>query len=667
MFKAAPSIAQRQDQVISRTSLAWLLIIQIFILAPHFISVPVWIAIVWIGIAFWRWKIFQGAWNYPGKLQKTLLVLGCCLGLYLSLGKGFRFELMVSLLIVGFTLKLLELKNRTDFVLLIFISLFILATQFIQFNHFLAALYGFFCLTLLCATLMQLYIRVEQQSIWRSIRPALNILLQAIPFMLILFVVMPRLGSFWAVPSPQQAKTGMSDSMSPGDFSELMESDEVAFRVKFLNNLPAREKLYWRSLVFSDFDGRRWSQSREQKFENEFNQASKKLRSHIAYEGNEVEYDVIAEASRQPWLYALAAPKSWSSNLAFARDMRLQAFGPVNERMSYHVVSALNYQFNEIRSEELMQNTVLPKSGNPKTRERARAWLAEAGSTEKFIEKVLAYYQQSFFYTLKPPPLGMDVVDEFLWDTRQGFCEHFASSFVFFIRAAGIPARVVVGYQGGDINSVDGSLTVRQRDAHAWSEVWLEGRGWVMFDPTASVAPQRIQQGIEQSLSETDRQFLAKPFGSSIKFLLHLRERWDAVNLNWTRWVLNFDSDTQSSLLKKWMGDSSVMRTFILMMTLIAGLCALLFVLLVLENPKAELSESARIYLTMCKKLKPLGFVPRPGETPRQFIIRVISSRPELSSRLYSLIDLYERSAYGEEAGVLHALNTSVATFRPKR
>jgi len=667
MFAVTPSIAQRQDQIISRTSLAWLLTIQIFILAPHFISVPVWIPIVWMCVAFWRWKIFQGAWNYPGKLQKTVLVLGCCFGLYLSLGKGFRFELMVSLLIVGFTLKLLELKNRTDFVLLIFISLFILATQFIQFNHFLAALYGFFCLTLLCATLMQLYSRVEQDSIWCGIRPGFYILLQAIPFMLILFVVMPRLGSFWAVPSPQQAKTGMSDSMSPGDFSELMESNEVAFRVKFLNNSPAREKLYWRSLVFSDFDGRRWSQSREQKFENEFNQASKKLRSHIAYEGDEVEYDVIAEASRQSWLYALAAPKSWSNNIAFARDMRLQAFGPVNERMSYHVVSALNYQFNEIRSEELTQNTVLPKSGNPKTRERARAWRAETGSNEKFIEKVLAYYQQSFFYTLKPPALGVDVVDEFLWGTRQGFCEHFASSFVFFMRAAGIPARVVVGYQGGDINSVDGSLTVRQRDAHAWSEVWLEGKGWVMFDPTASVAPQRIQQGIEQSLSETDRQFLAKPFGSSIKFILHLRERWDAVNLNWTRWVLNFDSDTQSSLLKKWMGDSSVTRTVIIIMSLIAGLCALLFALLVLKNTKEELPESARIYLSLCKKLRPLGFAPLPGETPRQFINRVISRRAEFSSNLPQLIDLYEQLAYGEDELVVHKLNAAVASFRPKK
>jgi hypothetical protein len=347
--------------------------------------------------------------------------------------------------------------------------------------------------------------------------------------------------------------------------------------------------------------------------------------------------------------------------------MRLQAFGSVNERINYHVISALDYQFNEIKADELTQNRQLPKNGNPKTRARAQAWLAETGNNEKFIEKVLSYYRQSFFYTLKPPALDVDVVDEFLWGTRQGFCEHFSSSFVFFMRAAGIPARVVVGYQGGDISSVDDSLTVRQRDAHAWAEVWLEGKGWVMFDPTAAVAPERIQQGIEQSLSETDRQFLAKPFGSSIKILLHLREQWDAVNLKWTQWVLNFDSDTQSSLLKKWLGDSSVTRIVILVIALIGGLGVLLFVLLMLKTSKQELSESAQIYVNLCRKLKPLGYVPLAGETPRQFVARVISGRVDLSSALSHFIDLYEHLTYGEDAGMLKELNTAVLKFRPRK
>lgn len=654
-------------QSISRKSLAWLLGVQVFILAPHFATVPIWIAAVWILVAFWRWKIFQGAWNYPTKIRKTLLVLACCAGLFFSLGASFGFESMVSLLLVGFTLKLLELKTRTDFVLLIFIALFILAAQFIEFNHFLAAFYGFGCLSLLCATLMQLYKQSPENSVWQDIRPNLYILLQAIPFMFILFVVVPRIGSFWSVPAPQHTKTGMSDSMSPGDFTELMQSNEVAFRVAFTDKVPTREKLYWRSLVFSFFDGRRWSQTSEQKSEIYLNQSSKQLQSHIDYKDDEVSYDVIAEVTGRTWLYALAAPKTWSSNISFARDLRLQSFAPMTERFNYHVVSVLNYQLNELRPEELKQNTLLPKTGNQQTRIRAQEWMAEAGSEEKLIEKLFTYYRQSFFYTLKPPALGVDVVDDFLWGTRQGFCEHFASSFVFFMRAAGVPARVVVGYQGGDINSVDASLTVRQRDAHAWAEVWLEGRGWVMFDPTAAVAPERVQKGIEESLSQTDRELLARPFGSSIKILLQLREQWDAANLKWIRWVMNYDSQAQTSLLKDMLGDASPLRVAVLVMCMCGGFGVLLFAFLMLRSRPQELPESARIYHQICKKLKPLGFIPHPSETPRHFANRVIAAKPELTHSLTSLMDLYENVTYGDQTKIIAELKTAVMSFHPKK
>jgi len=653
-----------QEQSLSRESLAWLFAVQIFIIAPHFATVPAWIALVWGVVAFWRWKIFQGAWNYPTRLKKTLLVFVCCIGLALSMGTSFRFESMVSLLVISFSLKLLELKNKKDFILLIFIAFFILAAQFIEFNYFAAALYGFVCLLLLCAALMQLYKKPGRHSIWQYIYPSMVILLQAIPFMIILFVVIPRIGSFWAVPSPIHAKTGMSNSMSPGDFTELMESDELAFRVSFLNAVPAREKLYWRSLVFSFFDGRMWSQSREQKTENYFNQASKNLLSHVQYKGDRVEYDVIAEASMKPWLYALAAPETWPQNIAFARDMRLQAFGPVVERMNYHVVSSLDYQLNELNAAELKQNLQLPKNGNPQTRERAKEWLAETGSTDKLIEKLFNYYHQSFFYTLKPPPLGVDVVDDFLWNSRQGFCEHFSSSFVYFMRAANIPARVVVGYQGGDINSVNTSITVRQRDAHAWAEVWIEGRGWVTYDPTAAVAPERVKKGIEQSLSATDRELLAKPFGSSVTLLLRIREQWDAINLKWTLWVMNYDSSSQASLLERFLGNVSPMRVAIFLVVSGGGLSVLLFALLMLRSRKQDLPQTTLVYFQLCKKLKAAGFIPLPNETPRAFANRVSASKPELAVPLGHLIDLYERWTYGEDNQAEVQLRSGIRHFK---
>lgn len=654
------------EQAFNRTSLAWLLCVQVFILAPHFVSVPAWIALVWVMVAFWRWKIFLGAWNYPSKLQKTSLVILSCVGLFFSLGSGFKFESMVSLLVIGFTLKLLELKNKRDFILLIFIAFFILAAQFIEFNHFLAAIYGFFCLTLLCATLMQLFKFSEQSRPWQSMRTSFFILVQAVPFMLLLFVVMPRIGSFWAVPSPAKSVTGMSDSMSPGDFTELMESNELAFRVSFSSSLPSREKMYWRSLVFSFFDGRTWSQSREQKAENYLYQGSSSLTKHLEYRGDNVDYEVIAEPTMQPWLYVLGAPKSWSGNVGFARDLRLRAFNPLTERMSYKISSSLSYELNSATSGELAQNLQLPVAGNPMTRERAKAWMLEAGSTEKLIEKIFGYYRNDFFYTLKPPALGGDVVDDFLWSTRQGFCEHFSSSFVFLLRAAGVPARVVVGYQGGDVNSIDNSLAVRQRDAHAWAEVWIEGRGWVMYDPTGAVAPERVQRGIEQSLSLTDRQLLAKPFGSSIKLLTLMREQWDAINLSWVQWVMNYDDQSQTSLLEKLLGEVSAARIALFLLISGVSIGLILFLLLWLRVTAPVLPQTSRLYIVLCSKLKRLGFSPLPSETPRLFINRVISRRPELRAPLGHIIELYESWAYGDSAEAAIELKIALKKFHPK-
>jgi len=653
-------------RTISRNSLAWLFAVQVLVLAPHFFYLPLWLAVVWLLVAFWRWRIFQGAWNYPNKVQKSLAVAACCVGLLLTFGSGVRFELLISLLLIGFSLKLLELKNRTDFVLLIFIAFFIVATQFIEFNQFAAAFYGFFCVALLCTALMQLY-KNTVSSLVREVLPSFYILMQAIPFMLLLFIVVPRLGSFWAVPSPQQAKTGMSDAMAPGSFTELMESDELAFRVTFTGKIPSHDKLYWRGLVFSFFDGNRWTQAREQQIENRVNQTSKRLRSHIDYIGDKTEYDVIAEPSGQMWLYALAAPISWSDNIGFASDLRVQAFAPVTERMSYKVISSLNYNLHLRSDNELTANLQLPKSGNLKTREQAKQWMQDTGTPEKLIEKLLSYYHQKFTYTLNPPALGANNVDDFLWRTQQGFCEHFSSSFVFFLRAAGVPARVVVGYQGGDINSIDNYLVVHQRDAHAWAEVWLEGRGWVMFDPTAAVAPERVRKGIAESLSAADQKMLAKPFGASLKLLLLAREQWDALNYQWTRWVMNYDSSLQSSLLENIMGEVSAAR--MALFVLASGGLALLLLLafLMLRTRKRDISDAVFVYRQLCKKLATLGFTPLPSETPRAFLLRVTAARTDLSAPLVRFAQLFEVMVYGEQSHIRDQLLKELAAFNPRK
>lgn len=654
---------------ISRKSLSWLFAIQIFILVPHFITVPLWIAAVWLVVAIWRWQIFQGVWDYPNKIIKTIFVLGCTAGLILTLGVSFNLQSMESLLVVGFILKLLEMKTRKDFVLLIFIALFILATQFIEFNHFPAAAYGIFCLVLLFTTLLQQYQSQRSGSLWMELRPSLFIVLQAIPFMIILFLVIPRLGSFWAVPSPQQAKTGMTDSLSPGDISELIQSNELAFRVTFEGDIPRPEKLYWRGLVLSFFDGQRWSQEQEpgrRRFRT-LHQTQADFGPRLTYVGEKVSYEVVVEPTGQTWLYTLAAPQIWSSNVAVSNDLRVQAYGAVTQRLGYRVTSVLDYRLAKLDDNELKRNLELPGNNNPKTRQLAREWLAETGSTGKLVEKLFSYYNKSFFYTLRPPALGSDVVDEFMWQSRLGFCEHFATSFVFFMRAAGVPARVVVGYQGGELNSIEGYLSVRQRDAHAWAEIWFEDRGWVSVDPTAAVAPERIQSGIASSLDENDQKLLGKSFGSSLKILMRMRDQWDALNFQWTRWVMNYDSALQSKLLTQLLSDVSPWR--IALFVLGAGLVSLLFVLsiLFLRTSRVKKPLAEVYYQKLCKKLSAYGFQPLPGETPTQFLTRIINARPDLAVPIGRIMQLYEKAVYGDDSTLLTQLHDELREFSPRK
>ncbi len=672
---------------VSRASLVWLFIVQIFILVPHFIEVPPWLAVLWLFVVFWRWKIFQGAWSYPTKVQKTIVVFLCSAGLVVSLGIGFSLVSMVSLLLAGFVLKLLEMKNRKDFVLLVYVAFFILATQFIFFNHVMAAFYGFFCLVLLGTLLLQLYQNPHVQKppvgkfktlkgALKTLNPSLFILLQAIPLMLMLFVVVPRLGSFWAVPSPPQVKTGMSDSMSPGDISQLIQSNELAFRVTFDGEVPGHEKLYWRGLVFAYFDGRRWSSPYQSRHKQDLRLSSQPIygwREKISYLGEKTSYDVVAEPSNQPWLYLLAAPEVWSNDLLLGHDLHLESALPVTRRISYNIRSALNYRLDagELDSLIMTQNLQIPARGNAETQRIAKEWISQVGDTEALISKLFAYFHDNFYYTLQPPALGSDSVDEFLWQSRQGFCEHFASGFVFFMRAAGIPARVVVGYQGGELNTVENYLTVRQRDAHAWAEVWIRDRGWVLYDPTSAVAPERIRRGIVDSLNAQDQKLLSRHFGGSFKFLLSLRNQWEALNFQWIRWVMNYDSSVQSELLRKILVNVDPLRIALLVLAAGGASVLIVFTFLFLRRnirrlPLVERSGRAA-YAILCKKLATCGFVLVPGEAPRHFMLRAANLRPDLAPSLNKIMDLYEQLVYGENLSVLVDLKYELANFSPKR
>jgi len=658
------------DQI-TRAGLAWLLVAQAVILAPHALHAPLWLWGVWLPVVIWRWQIFRGAWGYPGTFLKVTLVAICALGLALAVRGSFGTQAMVCLLLVGFILKLLELRRRRDFLVLAFLGYFVIATQLLFSSEVYAALYALLCVLVLSSALVAVNQSANQQG-QRSFRLAAAILLQAVPLMLLLFMVTPRLGPLWAVPlNSSTAKTGLSDSMSPGDISELMQSDAPAFRVTFTGANPQPHQLYWRGLVFSHFDGRRWAQNHMQSILSNIawdkEQRERQL-NRVQFLGQRYQYEIIMEPSYQPWLLALNAPKEWDDGIGLGPDNWLQHRRPVSQRLQYRVESYLDYR---LQSEGLtdMQwrfERGLPPDSNPVTRATAQAWMAEEGSAERVIRRLLNYFNQDFTYTLKPPTLGQHSVDEFLWQSRQGFCEHFASSFAVFMRAAGVPARVVVGYQGGSYNPRDNYWLVRQRDAHAWAEVWLEGRGWVRVDPTAAVAPERIERGIDYSLSDEDAQLLGNSLSRNFSLIAELAMRWDAFNYHWSRWVLNYDGQRQQQLFGQWIKELKPWKLVLVVLSVI-GVLILLLSAWLFRSPAQPTNPWDRLYRRFEKKLARAGLPRVYGEAPRAYGARAASIWPARATELKQIASLYEQAAFGDNQAVLPELEMAIRRLRLTR
>ncbi|MGH8757531.1 MAG: transglutaminaseTgpA domain-containing protein, partial [Burkholderiales bacterium] len=368
-----------------------------------------------------------------------------------------------------------------------------------------------------------------------------TLLIQAVPLMVVLFLLFPRVqGPLWGLPQDAYSGiTGLSDTMSPGSLSELTLSDAVAFRVKFDDPAPKASMLYWRGPVLWRFNGRTWYARRYTVSKPpELQALDKPLR-----------YTVTLEPHNRNWLFALDMPGTLPPQAGITPDFQILSNAPVRNRMRYDIGSYLKYQtgVNEDPA-ELRRALQFARNSNPRAMELAQSWRRSAGDEMSIINQALNLFRKdNFYYTMLPPLLGEHPVDEFLFDTKRGFCEHYASSFAFLMRAAGIPARIVTGYQGGEFNAVDDYFIVRQADAHAWVEVWLKQRGWVRIDPTAAVSPLRVEAGIAAAVPATDP--LPLFVRHDYPWLRQARFIWDAMANNWNQWVLGYTQQRQAQFM----------------------------------------------------------------------------------------------------------------------
>ncbi len=673
---------------IPRTSIIWLLVAQFAVIAIHAPRLSWWMIVIWMLCAAWRMAMLRGEARYPGVLLRLVLIAMGCVGIAAEFGSLGSLDVAVALLILAFSLKLIEVKDRRDLFVVLYLAYFLVAAGSLFSQAIGVVAYQLACVVLITTAMVATQQGAAPRSGVAALRTAALLLGQAVPLMLVFFIVFPRIEPLWAVPSSEaQGGTGMSDSMSPGDVASLAKSGEVAFRVAFDGAVPATPQLYWRGSTLSYFDGRRWTARPQQDasddaqsslLEDSWQTAAQASATQLLLYGESIRYHITQEPSQQRWVFALPiasgrAQAGTESSLVATNDLSLRTEKPLFRRASFSVESWPQYQAEPSLSASRYRNeTALPAEGNPRARALARRWFEEAGSSRRYIARVLAHFsEQPFYYTLQPPVLGEDTVDEFLFDSRRGFCEHYANAFTFLMRAAGVPARVVVGYQGGELNPYSNALVVRQMDAHAWTEVWRAGLGWQRVDPTAAVAPSRVEHGLEYALEERDEQLGDSVFSPlryrNVALLSWARLQIDAINYRWNAWFVNFDARRQLLVLRGLLGEISPLRLALAVTVALVMVMGVVALSLLWHRFSQPLAPETRLYRQFCRKCEALGMARGPGEAPSVFAARVSERYPHLHSEVHQITTRFQAIAYAERRDplLLKEYRRAVQRFRP--
>ncbi|HEX9390993.1 MAG TPA: DUF3488 and transglutaminase-like domain-containing protein [Usitatibacteraceae bacterium] len=620
-------------------NIGWLLAAMAFVIAPHVTRLPLWVTACCLAAGAWRWWIARRGLRAPPWWMMALIAIGITAGARLEYGRLFGRDVGVTLLIVMLCLKILEMKMKRDAMLAIFLGFFLALTNFLYSQTILMGAYMFICVWIFVATLIGFQRINTEATVRERIVPSAWLMLQAIPMMLVLFFLFPRIsGPLWNMPSDEQASSGLSDRMAPGDISKLSLSDAVAFRVDFENTVPSGNELYWRGPVLGRQRGKAWVPYPVQ------------IRNQADYEpqGPVVNYRVTLQPNNKYWLFALDLPTAPPPDAFMLADYQIRSRTPVSALKSYLMSSHLQYRAGRtLGDSERHAYLEYDRSLNPRTIAYGQKLAQENPDPKVLVTNLLKLYNATFSYTLEPPLLGDNPMDEFLFDTRQGFCEHYAGSFVLLLRAAGVPARVVTGYQGGEINPITRQLVVRQSDAHAWSEVWFDDLGWVRVDPTFAVSPLRINGGIEAALGPVGV-FNTLMSADQLGVLKRIRFSWDALNNQWNQWVVGFNADRQRGMLDGLGLQNADWRSIAVLLIVgvtVAGGSVGGFLLLRVYRSRKEPLVAA--WDRLCAKLARAGFARAPQEGPMDLLNRIDATDPALAAEARPVIERYVALRYG--------------------
>jgi transglutaminase-like putative cysteine protease len=615
---------------------------------PHVVHLRTWITAFFFGAVALRLAAEHRGWALPPRWLRTVVALLATVGVLVGYRTLNGLEAGTALLVVMAALKLSETRAPRDHAVLVFIGYFLcLATLLFQ-QSFDRLAYVVAASWALTAALARVHRPIEANTPVRPFRLGARVLLLGLPLAVILFVFVPRLeGRFWAIPTSQnEGRSGIDDEMSPGDLAKLGLSDDPAFRAWFGGAVPSGQDRYWRVLVLEDFDGRTWRAVR----------LPEPRTPAPVPAGARFDYRITLEPTGHPWVPALdyVVPPD-DGTLRIVRAQQLVRFfprrfepHPVDQPFEYSLVS---YAGTALAADGLpltvrRRDLALPDGRHPKTRALAAELRAASSDDADYVQRVLRRFTvEPFAYTLEPAPLGADAVDDFLFRTREGFCEHYASSFAVLMRAAGIPARVVTGYQGGEANRYGGYLLVRQSSAHAWNEVWLEGRGWTRVDPTAAVSPERVRRGgLDRELVGGD---VPGALFASVPWLANARAALDAVRTAWNEGVVGFGKGTQMLLLEKiGLGDRGWQGLAIALAVGFALAAVGLTAWLAWEFRPRRRDPVDAGWDAVCARLGADGDPRAPHEGPVDYVRRVARARPALAPDLQDLVDAYVGARY---------------------
>jgi len=661
---------------------ALILLLGLFLVfIPHFSHLPLWLSVVMTLLLLWRGAFELQLCTIPGKVNLFLLTIMLLTGIVFSyhtlIGRNAGSAMLLGLL----ALKLFEIKSFRDVALIINLALFSIVINFLFNQSIPVALTMLLALIFLFSALISFQHDYKQLS---KIKPltlslvrsneknhfklAIRMLIQAIPFAIVLFILFPRVnGPLWGLPEDAfSASTGLSDKMSPGRISQLSDNNAVAFRVKFNSAIPAANTLYWRGPVMWHFDGYDWtSPIKDRTTLNKFK---------FTAIGEKTIYSVTLQPHNNFWMFALDIPATLPANSQLSADMQVLSALPVQKLQRYHLNSYTHYVLPANPKVAMTRYLKLPDSHSNEpgshlyqSRQLIKQ-LKDPANPQKTVANVLNYFAtQNFYYSRTPPLLYNNPVDEFLFETKRGYCEHYASSFTVLMRLAGIPSRVVTGYQGGEINPIDNYMTIRQSDAHAWSEIYLGKKGWVRIDPTAAIPPGNIEntndaRRLNSNLKKSGRIYESNWLSKQIK---QMRFAWDAVNNRWNQWVLGYNTKRQKAFFAAigipditWQGLSQLLFT-------ILGLLTAILAFSVFSTKQKNDDVVQKLYTQFLKKLAKYKLVKNASEGANDFCKRAIIVLPKNKKSLENITLLYQQLRYSlSNKNMLNEFNQSVNKFK---